>query len=63
MRTMHLTIGDREYVVTECGQIRRLAFSFTTPTGGCWCFAVSGKVIKSSRNKDLILGLAEQHHG
>lgn len=32
-------------------------------SSGCWCFAVSGKVIKSSRNKDLILALAQQHHG
>ena len=34
MRTMHLTIGNREYEVSESGYIRRLAFAFVTPTGG-----------------------------
>ena len=31
---MHLAIGNREYLVSEDGQITRLPFSFVTYTGG-----------------------------
>ena len=32
-------------------------------SSGCWVFSVSGKHIKSSRNKDIVVDIANKYHG
>lgn len=55
MRTMQITVGVRDYAVSDAGDITRLPYEFVTPTGGR---AIKGaKELKPSLTKNGYLRL------